>query len=366
MTRTPSATSKSLATLQAALAAHHAGRLPEAERLYRKTLHGVPDHPDGLCGLGALLHQIGQHQRALGFLERAVHAGAGAAAKGNRASVLMALNRHAEAVAALDDALHADPGDAALHYNRGNALLALERAAEAAAAFAAAIAIQPTFVEAQMNRGTALTRLGRPEEALAAYDQAIALDPTHIQAEVERGAALLTLSRYAAALESLDRVTGAAPQMAEVKYNRAAALCALNRHRDAVAACDRALSVAPEMFGPHWNAAIASLALGDYARGWREYEWRWNDPASMVRRRGFTKPRWQGEDIAGATILLHAEQGMGDAIQFIRYLPLVAARGARIIVEAHAPLRALFATRPDPRRSSPSATSCHRMTCTVR
>jgi Tfp pilus assembly protein PilF len=279
MTQTETAARKIAAALQAAMAAQRAGRLADAERLFRKILRTAPEQCDALHGLGTVLHQTGAHDRALGFFERASRAGGGSGVEVNRASALMALGRHDDAVAALDRALRIHPGDAALHYNRGNALLALGHNREADAAFAAALSIRPNLIDALKNRALALTELGR--------------------------------------------------------------------HAEALEACTRLLAIAPDFPPAHRHAAHAALMLGDYARGWREYEWRWRDPEASVFHRRLAAPRWTGtQDLAGRTLLLHAEQGLGDAIQFSRFVPLVAGRTGRIVLEAPASLLPLFRGLP--------------------
>jgi tetratricopeptide (TPR) repeat protein len=233
-------------------------------------------------------------------------------AENNRAQVLNALHQPEQALHGLQRAIALNPNDAELHYNRGNTLMALNRTGEALAAFEHALALNPGLHQARQNMGIALTRLGRAEEALRIYD-ALLLQP---------GAAL-----------------------PELRVNRAGTLDQLNRRADALADCDAALAENPAHAMAHWNAAIVCLSLGDYGRGWREWEWRWQTPDFARHRRAWASPAWLGQfSLAGKRILLHPEQGLGDTIQFCRYAPLVKALGGQTILEAPAPLLPLLRT----------------------
>ena len=299
--------------LQPALAALHAGRMPDAERQLRRILRQHPEHPEALHCLGIALHAQGQSIHALGFIDRALRLNpANSRAENNRAHVLNALLRPAEALASLDRALALQPADPELHYNRANTLMALSRTEEALTEFECALALNPALHQARQNMGIALTRLGRLPEALAIYDQ------------------LLTTA-------------GAA--LPELRANRAGTLDQMNRRADALADCDAALTQDPTHALAHWNAAIICLGLGDYTRGWREWEWRWQAPDFARHRRVFKQPTWLGQPgIAGRRILIYPEQGLGDTIQFCRYLPMLKALGAEIILETPPPLLPLLRT----------------------
>ena len=305
--------------IQPALAALHAGRMQEAERLLRRLLRQQPENAEALHCLGIALHAQGQNAQALSFLERSLRLEpANSQAENNRATVLNALGRPAEALQCLDRALALKPDDPGLHYNRGNTLMTLLRDEEAVASFDAALALQPDFRQALQNKGIVLTRLGRPGEALATYEKLLALYPAGAAADV-------TLS--------------------EARVNRAWALDRMNRRDEALAACDAAIAGDGAHALAHFNAAPICLAMGDYERGWREFEWRWRDPTFKVHARNFAQKLWLGkESLEGRRILLYAEQGFGDTIQFCRYAPLVKARGATVIMEAAPPLLPLLRT----------------------
>ena len=300
---------------QAALACLHAGRMAEAERLLRQLVRQAPDHVEALHCLGIALHAQGQSAQALGFLDRSLRlAPANSKAENNRALALTALRRPGEALASLDRALALQPDDAELHYNYGNALMALQRNEDALAAFRRATSLNPALHQAWQNMGIVLTRLGALAEALAVYD---------------------TLLR---------RPRGGAP-VPELRANRAGTLDAMNRRQDALADCDAALAEDPTLALAHFNASVVCLGMGDYARGWREWEWRWQAPEFWPHRPQWRQPTWRGDaDLNGKRILLDAEQGLGDTLQFCRYAPRVKALGAEVWLRAPDPLAPLLCT----------------------
>ena len=212
----------------------------------------------------------------------------------------------------------------------------------ALASYDRALSLRPDSAEAISNRGTCLERLGRFEEALAGYERALSSQPDFFDALYNRGNVLRALGRHAEAIASYDRALVLRPQHADARNNRGQALRELMRYDEALASYDAAVAAAPQHAMAHCNAAALRLLMGDFRRGWAEYEWRWKK-ASVVRfDRKFPQPVWRGEAIAGKTILIHSEQGLGDTIQFSRYVPLVAARGARVIFEVEPPLFGLM------------------------
>ncbi|MGH6802997.1 MAG: tetratricopeptide repeat protein [Methyloceanibacter sp.] len=237
------------------------------------------------------------------------------------------------AYALINEALKINPQSAEALYNRGNALHALKRHEEAIASYEQAIAIKFDYVEALNNRGNALRALKRQEDAITSYDQALAIKPDFVEALSNRGAALAALNRHEEAIASYDKALTIRPDYAEALNNRGSALQALNRHEEAIASFDKAVALKPDYAEVFFNASLARLTLGDLAAGWQEYEWRWKTKSFASSKRAFRQPLWLGrEPLAGKTILLYAEQGFGDTIQFMRYVPLVARKGARVLL----------------------------------
>jgi tetratricopeptide (TPR) repeat protein len=325
-------------TMQDAVALHQQGRLREAEKLYARVLKAAPDQFDALHLLGLAKAQGGQMGEAHRLISGALKLNPKMPdAWVNLANVLHALKRDTEALDCLDKALALRPGDANALQSRGNALLALGRPHEV-------LARNPRHGEARLNRGSALAGLGRTAPALADFDTALALMPGHPAALYNRGNALAALGRYDEALAAFDRALAAAPGHGNAWNNRGRALQALDRHAEAVASFDKAIELQKDNADAHFNRALSLLTLGDLARGFEQYEWRWQRSGMRDTRRGYGKPLWLGEyPLARKTILLHAEQGLGDTIQFARYAPRLARAGATVVLEVQPELKNLLA-----------------------
>lgn len=330
--------------LQEAVALHRQGRLREAEKLYARVLKAAPDNFDALHLLGSLKAQAGQRGEALRLISAATKINPRATdALVNLANVLHALKRDADALDCLDKALAISPGDLHALQNRGSALLALNRPQEALSSFAQILQRESRNGEALLNRGVALATLERHAEALVDFEAALRLAPGHPDILYNRGNALMQLDRHAEAIAAFDRVLAAVPAHARAWTNRGRALEALNRHEEAVASFGKAITLQKDYADAHFNQALALLTLGDLRRGFEQYEWRWKRSGMSDARRGYGRPLWLGEFPLGRkTILLHAEQGLGDTIQFVRYAPLLARAGATVVLEVQPELKALL------------------------
>jgi len=271
----------------------------------------------------------------------------------NFANVLHALKRDGEALTHLDKALALRPGDQEALLYRGNALNALDRREDAIACYDAVLARNPAHGDALLNRGTARARLGRHADALTDFDAVLTRIPHHVEALYNRGTALLELERPDAALAAFDAAVAAAPKHVGAWTNRGRALQALNRHADAVTSFEKAIAVDKNFADAHSNMALSLLTLGQLSRGFAEYEWRWKRTGMSDARRNYRGRPWLGEFLIGQrTIRLAAEQGLGDSIQFVRYAPLLARSGAKVVLEVQPELKALLA-------GVDGVTSCH-------
>ena len=332
--------------LDHAFSALKAGKLIEAERLCRQIAAAKPDFFDAVHLLAYVQSELGKKKAALTGYDRAIalrpdHAGA----LNNRGNTLQDLKRFDEALVSYDRALTVQPNFAAALSNRGNALRALKRFEEALASYDRALAVRPDFADALSNRGATLYELKRFAEALATYDRALAVRPDFAETLSNRGATLYELKRFAEALASYDRAIAVQPAYAEAHFNRGNTLQELKRFDEALASYGRALAIRPDYADAHANQALCRLLIGDFDRGWEGYEWRWQTEPLQGAKPSFAQPLWLGrENISGKTILLHAEQGYGDAIQFCRYVPMVAARGARVILQVPERLSGLMST----------------------
>ena len=216
--------------------------------------------------------------------------------------------------------------------------------AKALAFMEAAVRADRTSAEALSNLGLVLQDLGRHEAAIDTFNRAVVVDRRNAAAVYNRGNSLTALDRFDEALASYDRALAIEPGHVDALYNRGNALRELRRHDEALASYAGALAVRPDYADVHLNEALTRLRIGDFAGGFAKYEWRWMKPEVAPLRRSFAEPLWLGEaPLAGRTLLLHAEQGFGDTIQFARYAALAAREGAEVVLEVQPALAALMA-----------------------
>src|SRR5579875_3100345 len=325
------------------VALNRAGEAEAAVASCRRAIAAKPDYAQAHNNLGLALGALGRHEEAIAAFRAAIARDpASVEAQVNLGNALQRLARHAESIACYEAALTRDPASVEALSNLGAALSALQQHDEAIAGFRRVIALAPGHAEAHNNLGVALTDTGRPVEAIACHRRAIALRPNDAEAHNNLGTALSALDRPDEAREAFATALRLRPGYAEALSNLGLLCAAENRHEDALAHYEAALQGRPDHPWVHFNKALSHLALGDLAAGWAEYEWRWRTSRFAQSARAIAAPLWRGEAIAGRTILLHCEQGLGDTLQFLRYLPLVAARGGRVVLEVQPPLKPLL------------------------
>jgi len=249
----------------------------------------------------------------------------------NLSAILIKLGKLENAHELLSKAINLYPNDDAIYLNFGNLYAKNKNWYKSLDSYDRAIEINPDYAEAYSNRGIALQELNHIEEAISNYDKAIEINPDYAEAYSNRGNALQALKRTEEAISNYDRALEIKPEYAEVYYNRGNAL---NGVEEAIANYDRAIEIKPDYAEPNWNKSLALLLKGDFIKGWVLYEWRWKVDSNTTPIRKFPQPLWRGfENISGKTVLLHAEQGLGDTIQFCRYAKLVKQRGAFVVLE---------------------------------
>ncbi len=334
--------------LRQAVALQQNGAFAEAEELYREILELKPRHFDALQLLGALALQAGRLQEGVELLRKALAVNAKQAPiHSNLAYALNALQRFDEALASAERALALQPKFPDALNNRGNAQAGLNRPLDALASFDRAIALMPDFAQAWNNRACVLRDLGRPADALASCDHALALQPAYPDAWSNRGNAFSDLNQPEEAERSYRRALELAPAFADAWNNLGLAQIDLNQHAQALSSYERALAANPAAAETHWNESLCLLQMGRLEAGWQKYEWRWERSRIKASRRVFAQPLWLGDfSIGGKTILLHAEQGLGDTLQFCRYAALVSKLGAKVVLEVQPELKRLM-SKPD-------------------
>ena len=240
--------------------------------------------------------------------------------------------------------LDADPNHAPALNSLGSLALLLNHPQPAAALLERALARDPQNVDYQVNFGSALRMLRRFDEALLWARRAVALRPDFSATHTLLAALLMDLHQMDDALAACQRALQIDPKSLQALHALQAIHGMMLRPREVIAAADRTLALHPNDLHTHWNKARAALLVGDFKTGWTEWEWR---TGFGNLHRDFPQPQWNHQDLAGKTILLHCEGGAGDAIHFVRYLPLVRERAGTVLLECPQALGELFRLMPD-------------------
>jgi tetratricopeptide (TPR) repeat protein len=323
------------------------GRIDDALASFTKAIALKPDDADSLQLRAVALHQLGRFEDALSDYDRAIALRPDmSAVQNNRGIALHRLGRLDQALASIDRAISLDPSYAAAHKTRGDVLRSLNRLAHALASYDRAIALNSEAPESFYGRGLVLQDLGRQLEAIASYDQAVARDPRFAAAFNNRGNALKDLGRLDDALSSYDAAVGAAAGLEEAWYNRGTVLLELKRPGDALASYDRAIAIRPDYPEALVARGLCKLAMGRFDTAWGDLEHRWQVKSHPPLCAPTDAPLWSGESLAGRSILVCSERGLGDIIQFSRYVPLLTDRGVRVTFLVPDRLRRLLGGLP--------------------
>jgi FkbM family methyltransferase len=330
------------------LLCHTQARLPEAIRAYQLAIDSKPDYADAYINLGTIIMAQGDHEEAAALFRQAIAIRPdNAMAYVNLGKALQDSGRLEDAVTAYRDAIARQSDNGVAHANLGGALLEQQAWEESVAFTRRAIELKPDNALAHANLGTALMNLGRHQEALRACRQAIALRPQGAVIHATLGGALLELGAWEEAEALCRHATILDPTLPNGFFNLSHVLKATNKLDEAAAAVRQAIVLRPDNADYHFHLAHILLSQGEFDAGWAEYEWRWKLPdfAWLNALQGIElRPRWTGEDISDKTILVYTEQGIGDIIQFARYLPLLVQKARQVLVAANPPLRRLLSS----------------------
>lgn len=302
-----------------------------------------PDHVDGYTSLGIALARQGKLEEAVGHLQQALRLRPDYAKAHNNLGVALAeLGKRDEAARAWREAIRLKPDYAEAHFNLAVTLAEQRQPDEAITEYEKAIVLRPDYAEAYNNLGLALVEHGRHVEATAVLRQAIRLKPDYPEAYNNLGLALVEQGLFPETIAAYHEALRLRPSYVEAHNNFGTVLAAMGRTEEALAVYQQALWLRPDYAEVHWNRALAWLQQGKYAEGWSEYEWRWKRKRAVPR--SFSKPPWDGSPLPDKTILLYAEQGMGDALMFIRYAARVKERCGTVVVECPEEMIPLLST----------------------
>lgn len=353
--------------LQMAMQQHQMGNIAQAEQMYHQVLAVAPQHPDALhlagvaamdqgrpgeaveligraismhpavadfhYNLGVALMDLQQKEQALGAFQRALQIKPDALnARANIAGVLLSLKRFAEAIEVAKSVLAIDPNNPDALNNLGVGLKETNHLPEAIACYERSLAIRPNSVETLTNLGNALQREKRYDESLAVHSRAVALRPDVAQLHNNLGSVLYDMMRYPEAIQCFERAIAILPAFPEAMCSLCNSFYRDNQLKRAIDVGLEVIRKWPEWSLPKFNVSLMLLLDGRFKEGWEMNEVRWSVNELGAPRYDFNKPRWDGSDLHGKTILLYGEQGFGDTIQFARYIPMVLARGGRIIL----------------------------------
>ena len=360
-----------------AVTLHGAGQFEAAEQLYRALMERAPEQPGIPFNLGALLHRLGRSEEAVESFKKSISIRPlYADAHNNLGVALQALGRDEEAAAAFRQSIALKPDSPEAQRNLGIGLRRQGKLEEAEEAFRQATALRPQHAESWAELGRTLHELERPEEAIQAYGKAQALKPGWAELHSDLGAALEMCGRSQEAiaefraaialnpnfahpynnlgksLEALSDLDGAEqaflkalslnPQVAEYHGNFGNVQMSRRKIDDGIACYRQAIALRPDFFEAHVSLGMALLTQGHIKEGWAEWEWRWYKRNWLTPSLLFQRPLKPDERLDGKSVLLFAEQGFGDVLQFCRYADLLEERGAKVVLKVYRPLKRLM------------------------
>lgn len=315
-----------------------AGQPSEAERVFAEAIADDPSDANAYSNCGVALDAQGRHEEAVLCYQKALLLKPDfMQAAFNLGNVYVSLGKLENARFCYDHVIELSPSFVPAYLCLGEIGKTLRDFEKGRFCYEHAAVIDPACAEAFQGIAEILQAEESYEEAIVAYKKALALEPDRVNALNMMGSAYQCLGQLEEAANWYQQALRVEPERPTAMNNLGVVLTSQGVLDEAVAVLRHLVASAPEYAEGHWNLSVALLASGNYLDGWREYEWRFRKAGPVVERK-FDQPRWDGADMHGKTILLHAEQGFGDTIQFIRYVPLLAEQGATVVVECQVPI----------------------------
>ncbi|WP_297041947.1 tetratricopeptide repeat protein [Thermosynechococcus sp. OHK43] len=312
---------------------------------YQRALEVKPEWVEAHSNLGNAYLDLGDTEAAIACYQKALSLNPDLPTTlYNLGLCLHAQGKLTEATACYEQSLYLEPGQADVHNNLGSAYLELKNYAAAAVQFQAALGANPELLAAHYNLGYALHLQGNLAAARDRYQEVLLRDNKHPQALLQLGQICLTQGDLAAAISYYQRCLSVDPLNSAAQAGLATALLESGDPQAALLHFRQAVALDPQAVEVRLNLALVLLMLGHFREGWQEYEWRWQQSKGGLR--SYPQPRWRGQSLAGKTLFVYSEQGLGDCIQFARLLPLLARRAQRVIFAAYPPLMRLCQTLP--------------------
>ncbi len=331
-----------------ALKFYQAGDLHEAEKICIEICHADPGYSPALHLLGMRAYRAGRYDDAVILLGRAVQYSPGTTIFHNSlGNALLALDRIDESILCYRDALKLDPNIAQTYCNISVALTKKQLFNEALQSLGIALRLKTDYTDALYQTGFIFGRQNKPTEAIACFKEVVKFEPDRTEALFALGVALGEVDKEEEAIACYRKALEIAPDHMYALNNLGLLLKGRCEIDQAITAYRKAIAIKPESAGFHWNLSHVLLLTGNLQAGWKEFEWRLKkNDWQKANLRSCNVPLWNGESLAGKTLLIHDEQGLGDTIQFIRYLPMVKALGGDIIFETQEPLMKLLKDFP--------------------
>ena len=322
------------------------GELNKAISCFKKILEFSPDDLDAQTNIGAILNELRDYEASIHYHQSVIEIDPNSAnGYVNMGVALTGLKKFDLALSKYSAALELDSEDEEIWFNKGNTLCALIRYDEALIHYEKALTLRPDFTEAYSQKGNALHELKRFDEAIFHYDKVLSLKPDYAEGWTNKGVILHQLKRFDEAILHYEKALSLKPDYHEAWSNKGVTLHELKHFDEALAHYDKALSLKPDYHEASWNKSLSLLLQGDFENGLPLYESRWDleNGSEIVGKRFFDKPTWLGiNSLKDKIILLYAEQGLGDSIQFCRYVKLVAGLGSKVILEVPQSLAGLM------------------------